>query len=114
MSTQRTLRRSVSCTGIGLHSGNKVTLSLKPSPADSGIRFQRSDLGGLEIPATVTHLGGIQYQTGLTREAVSVETVEHLLAALTALGIDNAIVELNSPDVPFWAGRAAPFVYLVT
>src|SRR3954468_6471100 len=113
MSVQRTLRRPVSCTGIGLHSGNRVTLSLKPSPADSGIRFQRSDLGGLEIPAIVTHLGGIQYQTGLTREAVSVETVEHLLAALTALGIDNAIVELNSPEVPIMDGSAAPFVYLV-
>ena len=113
MSAQRTLRRSVSCTGIGLHSGNKVTLSLKPAPADTGIRFQRADLGGLEIPATVTHLGGIQYQTGLTREAVSVETVEHLLAALTALGIDNAIVELNSPEVPIMDGSAAPFVYLV-
>src|SRR3954463_4270697 len=113
MSVQRTLRRPVSCTGIGLHSGNKVTLSLKPSPADSGIRFQRSDLGGLEIPAIVTHLGGIQYQTGLTREAVSVETVEHLLAALTALSIDNAIVELNSPEVPIMDGSAAPFVYLL-
>src|SRR3954466_7665440 len=114
MTAQRTLRRTVSCTGIGLHSGNKVTLSLKPAPADYGIRFQRSDLGGLEIPATVTHLGGgIQYQTGLTREAVSVETVEHLLAALTALGIDNAIVELNSPEVPIMDGSAAPFVYLL-
>src|SRR3954449_7735186 len=113
MSAQHTLRRPVSCTGIGLHSGNKVTLSLKPSPADSGIRFQRSDLGGLEIPAIVTHLGGIQYQTGLTREAVSVETVEHLLAALTALSIDNAIVELNSPEVPIMDGSAAPFVYLL-
>ena len=113
MSVQRTLRRSVSCTGIGLHSGNKVTLSLKPAPADHGIRFQRSDLGGLEIPATVTHLGGIQYQTGLTREAVSVETVEHLLSALTALGIDNAIVELNHPEVPIMDGSAAPFVYLI-
>src|SRR3982751_4101089 len=113
MSAQHTRRRPVSCTGIGLHSGNKVTLSLKPSPADSGIRFQRSDLGGLEIPAIVTHLGGIQYQTGLTREAVSVETVEHLLAALTALSIDNAIVELNSPEVPIMDGSAAPFVYLL-
>ena len=114
MNAQRTLRRPVSCTGIGLHSGNKVTLSLKPAPADYGIRFQRSDLGGLEIPATVTHLGGgIQYQTGLTREAVSVETVEHLLAALTALGIDNAIVELNHPEVPIMDGSAAPFVYLI-
>jgi UDP-3-O-[3-hydroxymyristoyl] N-acetylglucosamine deacetylase len=114
MSAQRTLRRTVSCSGIGLHSGNKVNLSLKPAPADYGIRFQRSDLGGLEIPATVRHLGGIdQYQTGLTRETVSVETVEHLLAALTALGIDNVIVELNSPEVPIMDGSAAPFVYLV-
>ncbi len=113
MNAQRTLRRPVSCKGIGLHSGNKVTLSLKPAPADYGIRFQRTDLGGLEIPATVTHLGGIQYQTGLTREAVSVETVEHLLAALTALGIDNAIVELNHPEVPIMDGSSAPFVYLI-
>jgi UDP-3-O-[3-hydroxymyristoyl] N-acetylglucosamine deacetylase len=113
MSAQRTLRRPVSCTGIGLHSGNKVTLSLKPAPADYGVRFQRADLGGLEIPATVTHLGGIQYQTGLTREAVSVETVEHLLAALTAMAIDNVVVELNSPEVPIMDGSAAPFVYLV-
>ena len=113
MIAQRTLRRPVSCSGIGLHSGNKVTLSLKPAPADFGIRFQRADLGGLEVPATVTHLGGIQLATGLTREAVSVETVEHLLAALTALGIDNVIVELNSPEVPIMDGSAAPFVYLV-
>jgi UDP-3-O-[3-hydroxymyristoyl] N-acetylglucosamine deacetylase len=103
----------VSCSGIGLHSGNKVTLSLKPAPADYGIRFQRSDLGGLEVPATVTHIGGSQLQTGLTREAVSVETVEHLLAALVALGIDNVIVELNSPEVPIMDGSAAPFVYLI-
>jgi UDP-3-O-[3-hydroxymyristoyl] N-acetylglucosamine deacetylase len=113
MNSQRTLRRSVSCSGIGLHSGNKVTLSLKPAPIDYGIRFQRSDLGGLEIPATVTHLGGIRLATGLTREAVSVETVEHLLAALTALGIDNVIVELNTPEVPIMDGSAAPFVYLI-
>ena len=114
MHAQRTLRRTVSCTGIGLHSGNKVTLTLKPAAADYGIRFQRSDLGGLEIPATVTHLGAAQsYQTGLTREAVSVETVEHLLSALTALAIDNAIVELNSPEVPIMDGSAAPFVHLI-
>jgi UDP-3-O-[3-hydroxymyristoyl] N-acetylglucosamine deacetylase len=114
MNAQRTLRRSVSCSGIGLHSGNKVTLSLRPAPADYGIRFQRSDLGGLEIPATVTHLGGVpQLATGLKSEAVSVETVEHLLAALTALNIDNCIVELNTPEVPIMDGSAAPFVYLI-
>ena len=114
MHAQRTLRRTVSCTGIGLHSGNKVTLTLKPAAADFGIRFQRSDLGGLEIPATVTHLGAMQsYQTGLTREAVSVETIEHLMAALNALGVDNAIVELNSSEVPIMDGSAAPWVHLI-
>ncbi|MBA2301286.1 MAG: UDP-3-O-acyl-N-acetylglucosamine deacetylase [Acidobacteria bacterium] len=114
MNAQRTLRRPVSCTGIGLHSGNKVTLSLKPAPADFGIRFQRTDLGGLEIPATITHLGGMQqYQTGLMREAVSVETVEHLLGALSALGIDNAIVEVSHPEVPIMDGSAAPWVHLI-
>jgi UDP-3-O-[3-hydroxymyristoyl] N-acetylglucosamine deacetylase len=113
MRSQRTLRRAVSCTGIGLHSGNKVTLSLKPAPADYGIRFQRSDLDGLEIPATVTHLGGIQYQIGLAREAVSVETVEHLLGALSGLGVDNVVIELNGPEVPIMDGSAAPFVYLI-
>jgi UDP-3-O-[3-hydroxymyristoyl] N-acetylglucosamine deacetylase len=113
MSAQRTLRRSISCAGIGLHSGNKVTLSLKPAPADYGIRFVRTDLAGLEIPATVTHLGGISYATGLAREAGSVETVEHLLAALSTLGIDNVRIELDYPEVPIMDGSAAPFVYLV-
>ena len=75
MNAQRTLRRSISCAGIGLHSGNKVTLSLKPAPADFGIRFRRTDLGGIEIPATVKHLAGIQYATGLARDAgVSTQT----------------------------------------
>jgi UDP-3-O-[3-hydroxymyristoyl] N-acetylglucosamine deacetylase len=113
MNAQRTLRRSISCHGIGLHSGNKVRLSLKPARADYGVRFQRSDLDGLEIPATVTNLAGIQYATGLAREAGSVETVEHLLAALSTLGIDNVAVELNYPEVPIMDGSAAPFVYLV-
>jgi UDP-3-O-[3-hydroxymyristoyl] N-acetylglucosamine deacetylase len=113
MIAQRTLRRTISCAGIGLHSGNKVTLALKPAPADYGIRFQRADLGGLEIPATVTHLAGIQYATALAREQGSVETVEHLLAALTSLGIDNVVVELNHPEVPIMDGSAAPFIYLV-
>ena len=113
MNAQRTLRRHVSCTGIGLHSGNKVTLSLKPAAADFGIRFQRTDLG-VEIPATITHLRGKQqYQTGLASEAVSVETVEHLLAALSALRIDNAVVELNHPEVPIMDGSAAPWVHLI-
>ena len=113
MDAQRTLRRSVSCTGIGLHSGNKVSLSLKPAPADFGIRFRRSDLGGLEIPATVDNLASIQYATGLACGEGSVATVEHLLAALVSLGVDNASVELNHPEVPIMDGSASPFVYLI-
>ena len=113
MDSQRTLRRSVSCAGIGLHSGKKVTLTLKPAPANSGIRFRRTDLGGVEIDATVQNIAGIQYATGLARNEGSVETVEHLLAALASLGIDNAVVELNHPEVPIMDGSAAPFVYLI-
>ena len=113
MGDQQTLRRSISCTGIGLHSGNKVTLSLKPAPADFGIRFRRTDLGGIEIPATVEHLAGINYATGLSRDTGSVETVEHLLAALSSLGVDNVVVELNHPEVPIMDGSSAPWVYLI-
>jgi len=113
MNAQRTLRRSVSCAGIGLHSGKKVTLSLRPAAAGTGIRFRRADLGGLEVPATVEHVGGINYATGLSRDAVHIETVEHLLSALVSLGIDNVVVELNSPEVPIMDGSAAPFVYLI-
>ena len=113
MNAQRTLKRPTSCAGIGLHSGRKVTLSLKPATAGSGIRFRRSDLGGLEVPAAVSHLGPINYATGLMRDAVRVDTVEHLLAALVSLSIDNVVVELNSPEVPIMDGSAAPFVYLI-
>jgi UDP-3-O-[3-hydroxymyristoyl] N-acetylglucosamine deacetylase len=113
MNTQRTLRRSIACAGIGLHSGKKVALSLRPAPAGAGIRFRRADLGGLEVPATVQHVGGINYATGLTRDAVHIDTVEHLLSALVSLGIDNVLVELNSPEVPIMDGSAAPFVYLI-
>src|SRR5436190_8484029 len=114
MAAQRTLRRAVPCSGIGLHSGRKVTLSLKPAPADHGIRFKRVDLGGIEIPANVSHLTGKQQlQTGLARDAASVETVEHLLAALRSMGIDNVLIELNHPEVPIMDGSSAPWVYLI-
>jgi UDP-3-O-[3-hydroxymyristoyl] N-acetylglucosamine deacetylase len=113
MDVQRTLRRPISCVGIGLHSGNKVTLSLKPAAVDYGIRFRRTDLGDFEVPATVQNLAGIQLATGLARDQVSVETVEHLLAALVSMGIDNVVVELNSPEVPIMDGSAAPFIYLI-
>src|SRR4030095_98807 len=113
MDAQRTIRRQVSCVGIGLHSGNKVNLTLKPAPADSGIRFRRTDLGSHEVPATVQNLAGIQLATGLSSNEVSVETVEHLLAALVSVGVDNMLIELNSPEVPIMDGSAAPFLYLI-
>jgi UDP-3-O-[3-hydroxymyristoyl] N-acetylglucosamine deacetylase len=113
MTAQRTLRRATTCAGIGLHSGRKVTLSLRPAAAGSGIRFRRLDLGGLEVPAEINHLGAINYATGLMRDAVQVETVEHLLAAVVSLGVDNLTVELNSPEVPIMYGSASPFVYLI-
>src|SRR4029078_3549479 len=103
MDAQRSLRRQISCVGIGLHSGNKVNLTLKPAPADFGIRFRRTDLGHHEVPATVHNLAGIQLANGLSSKdgkAVAVETVEHLLAALVSVGIDNVLIELNSPEVP--------------
>ncbi len=110
---QQTIRRPVACSGIGLHSGNKVTLRLRPAPVDHGIVFKRLDLDGLEIPADVTHIDSMHYATGLARDEASVETVEHLLAALVSLEIDNAIVELNQAEVPIMDGSAASFVYLV-
>ena len=113
MDAQHTLRRQVSCVGIGLHSGNKVKLSLKPAGVDFGIRFRRTDMGHHEVPATVRHLAGIQLATGLARNEVSVETVEHLLAALVSMKVDNVLVGLSSPEVPIMDGSAAPFIYLV-
>lgn len=110
---QHTVRRSVSCTGIGLHSGRKVTLSLQPATADSGIRFRRADLDGVEIPATVDNVDRLHYATGLSRNAETVRTVEHLLSALAGLGVDNVVVELNQPEVPIMDGSAASFVYLL-
>ena len=103
----------MSCSGIGLHSGEKVTLSLRPARAGSGIRFRRADLGGVEIPATVDNVDRLHYATGLSRNAGTVETVEHLLAAIVSLGVDNVIIELNQAEVPIMDGSAASFVYLV-
>jgi UDP-3-O-[3-hydroxymyristoyl] N-acetylglucosamine deacetylase len=103
----------VNCAGIGLHSGKRVTLALKPAPVGHGIRFLRADLG-VEIPARVSHLGGNpQLQTWLVSNQASVETIEHLLAALHSLGIDNVRVELSHSEVPIMDGSAAPWVYLI-
>ena len=112
MSYRRTLKRSVGCTGIGLHSGRPVRLELKPAAAEHGIRFRRVDVG-VEIPASLENLGGLDHATRLVREGVCVDTVEHLLSALFALGVDDALIEVDGPEVPVLDGSAAPFVILV-
>ncbi len=112
MDVQQTIKRQISCAGIGLHSGQKVTLTLKPAPADTGIRFRRTDLG-IEIPASVDHVSAVHYATVLSRDGATVETVEHLLAALVAGGIDNLIVELSQREVPIMDGSSAPFLFLL-
>ena len=112
MGYRRTLRRDVACTGIGLHSGRPVRLHLHPAPAEHGIRFLRSDVG-VEIPATLSYLGGQDHATTLTRDGVSIGTIEHLLAAFGALGVDDVLVEVDGPEVPVLDGSSAPFVILL-
>jgi UDP-3-O-[3-hydroxymyristoyl] N-acetylglucosamine deacetylase len=112
MDAQRTLKRQISCAGIGLHSGQKVTLTLKPAGPDTGVRFRRTDLG-VEIPASVHEVSGVQHATVLGKAGATVETVEHLLAALVSAGIDNVVVELNHREVPIMDGSSAPFLYLL-
>ncbi len=112
MDAQQTLRRQVSCAGIGLHSGTKVSLTLKPAPAGTGIVFRRVDLG-VDIPASVAHVKSLHYATVLGHEGATVETVEHLLAALVSAGIDNVVIELSQREVPIMDGSSAPFLYLI-
>ena len=112
MAYRRTLKHSVGCTGIGLHTGRAVRLDLKPAPAEHGIRFRRTDVG-VEIPAHLDHLGRLDHATTLTRDGVSIDTVEHLLSALYALGVDDALVEVDGPEIPVMDGSAAPFVILI-
>jgi UDP-3-O-[3-hydroxymyristoyl] N-acetylglucosamine deacetylase len=109
---RRTLKRPVGCTGIGLHSGKLVRLTLKPAPAGHGLRFVRTDVG-VEIPAQLGCLSRQDHATTLSRDGVSVDTVEHLLAALYALAIDDASIEVNGPEIPILDGSAAPFVILI-
>lgn len=112
MDAQQTLRRQVSCAGIGLHSGTKVSLTLKPAPAGTGIVFRRVDLG-IDIPASVAHVKSLHYATVLGRDHATVETVEHLLAALVSAGVDNVVIELSQREVPIMDGSSAPFLFLI-
>ncbi|MBN2885329.1 MAG: UDP-3-O-acyl-N-acetylglucosamine deacetylase [Chromatiaceae bacterium] len=114
MLKQRTLKNAIQTTGVGLHSGEKVTLTLRPSAPDTGIRFYRMDLDPpVEIRATAFNVGDTRLSTTLIQDDTRVSTVEHLLSALAGLGIDNVIVELSGPEVPIMDGSAAPFVFLL-
>lgn len=111
---QRTLARPISFTGIGLHLGSKVNVTIRPADADNGIVFVRTDLPDhVEIKADVENVVDTKFATTLGHNGAKISTVEHLLAAFLGLGIDNAIIEIDSSEVPIMDGSASPFVYLL-
>jgi UDP-3-O-[3-hydroxymyristoyl] N-acetylglucosamine deacetylase len=111
---QRTLKNIIRATGVGLHTGEKVYLTLRPAAPDSGIIFRRVDLDEpVEIPATPENVGDTTLSTTLIKDGVRISTVEHLLSAMAGLGIDNAYVDLNAAEVPIMDGSAGPFVFLI-
>src|SRR5688500_12054944 len=111
MGYRRTLKRAVGCTGIGLHSGRPVRLELKPAPAEHGIRFFRTD-HDVEIPCSLENLARLDHATTLSRDGVSVETVEHLLSALHALGVDDVRVAVDGREIRIMDASAGPLVIL--
>ena len=114
MIKQRTLRNPIHATGIGLHSGKKVLINLKPAPVDTGIVFRRVDLTpAVEIPARADLVSDTMMSTTIEKDGVRVSTVEHIMSAFAGLGIDNAYVELDSAEVPIMDGSAGPFVFLI-
>jgi len=114
MIKQRTLRNAIRATGVGLHSGEKVYLTLLPAPVDTGVVFRRTDLDPVvEISARAENVGDTTLSTTLLKGDVRVSTVEHLLSAMAGLGIDNAYVELSAAEVPIMDGSAGPFVFLI-
>lgn len=114
MIKQRTLKKEISISGIGLHSGKKVNLTIKPAPANKGIIFRRIDCSPVvEIPANYDHVGETLLCTTLVLNDTKIATVEHLLSAFAGLGIDNAYVDIDSPELPIMDGSAAPFVFLI-
>lgn len=114
MIRQRTLKNVIKATGVGLHTGEKVYLSLRPAAPNTGIVFRRVDLPEpVDIPATPQNVGETTLSTTLVKGDVKVSTVEHLLSALAGLGIDNAYVDVSAPEVPIMDGSAGPFVFLI-
>jgi UDP-3-O-[3-hydroxymyristoyl] N-acetylglucosamine deacetylase len=114
MIRQRTLRNAIKATGIGLHTGKKVYLTLNPAPANTGIVFRRVDLSPVvEIRALAENVGDTTLSTSIVAGNERVSTVEHLLSAMAGLGIDNAFVDVSAPEVPIMDGSAGPFVFLI-
>lgn len=114
MVKQRTLKNEIRATGVGLHTGQKVYLTLRPAPIDNGITFRRTDLNPpADIPAYATNVGSTTLSTSIGDGDATVSTIEHLMSAMAGLGIDNAIVELSANEVPIMDGSAGPFVFLI-
>ena len=114
MIKQRTLKNVIRATGVGIHTGEKVLMTLRPAAVDTGIVFRRVDLDPVaDIPANALNVGDTSMNTTLEHDGARVSTVEHLLSALAGLGIDNCYVDLSSAEVPIMDGSAGPFVFLV-
>lgn len=114
MLRQRTLKNSIRATGVGLHSGRKVYMTIRPAVENTGIVFRRLDLEPpVDLLADAHKVGDTMLGTSLTQGDATVSTVEHLMAAMAGLGIDNAYVDLSAPEVPIMDGSAAPFVFLL-
>ena len=114
MINQRTLKNVIRATGVGIHTGEKVFMALRPAPVNTGIIFRRTDLDPvMEVPAFATHVGDTSMNTSLEQNGVRVSTVEHLMSAFAGLGIDNAYVDLSNAEVPIMDGSAGPFVFLI-
>lgn len=114
MVCQRTLKNAIRASGVGLHNGQKVLMTLRPAPVNTGIVFRRTDLPEpVDVPADAHLVGETMLGTTLVQGDVKVCTVEHLLSALAGLGIDNCFIELSAPEVPIMDGSAGPFVFLV-
>ena len=113
MKQEQTIRASVECKGIGLHSGAPVQLRILPAPSGTGIVFRRIDLDNFEIEATGRNIARVSYATSLMKKGVLISTTEHLLSAFMGTGIDNAIVELDNLELPILDGSARPFVDMI-
>jgi UDP-3-O-[3-hydroxymyristoyl] N-acetylglucosamine deacetylase len=114
MLRQRTLKTAIRATGVGLHTGEKVYMTLRPAAENTGIVFRRVDLDEpVDIPADALLVGETMLGTTLVKDGVKVATVEHLMSALAGLGIDNAAVDLSAPEVPIMDGSAGPFMFLL-